>query len=127
MENNDFKKAMEDIFSVDKEYYILKKEDVLLLKELIDNLMETYSYPHIRKKLHNRDDIVELLSEFSSSRILGMLDKTEDAGINFPYLSFELNERGISVSEATLARPSTIGGIVKVIESKMKESELPRS
>lgn len=120
MENNDFKKAMENIFSVDKEYYILKKEDVLLLKELIDNLMETYSYPHIRKKLHNRDDIVELLSEFSSSRIIGMLDKTEDAGINFPYLSFELNERGITVSEATLARPSTIGGLVKVIESKMK-------
>ena len=120
MECNDFKKAMEDIFSVDKEYYILKKEDVLLLKELIDNLMETYSYPHIRKKLHNRDDIVELLSEFSSSRILGMLDKTEDAGFNFPYLSFELNERGISVSEATLTRPSTIGGLVKVIESKMK-------
>ena len=127
MENDDFKKTMEDIFSVDKEYYILKKEDVLRLNEMIDHLMETYSYPHIRKKLHNRDDIVELLSEFSSSRILDMLDKAEDAGINFPYLSFELNERGISVSEAALSRPSTIGGIVKVIESKMKESEQPRS
>ena len=30
------------------------------------------------------------------------------------------NERGISVSQAALASRSTTGGIVKVIESKMK-------
>ena len=83
--------------------------------------MDTYNYPRIRKKLHNRDDVLELLSAFSSNKILGWLDKADESGINYPYLSFELNERGISVSQAALANPSTIGGIVKVIESKMKE------
>lgn len=65
---------------------------------------------------------MELLSAFSSNKILGWLDKADESGINYPYLSFELNERGISVSQAALASPSTIGGLVKVIESKMKKN-----
>lgn len=121
MEINDLKYLWEKLFSVQDEYVILKKEDALRFKEAVDELMDTYSYPRIRKKLHNRDDVMELLSAFSSNKILGWLDKADESGINYPYLSFELNERGISVSQAALANPSTIGGIVKVIESKMKE------
>jgi len=121
MEINDLKYLWEKLFSVQDEYVILKKEDALRFKEAVDELMDTYSYPRIRKKLHNRDDVMELLSAFSSNKILGWLDKADESGINYPYLSFELNERGISVSQAALASPSTIGGIVKVIESKMKE------
>lgn len=120
MESNDLKKTLEDMFSTNNEYFILKKEDVLRLKEAIEELTETYCYPHIRKKLHNRNDIMELLSAFSSNKITGLLEKADEAGINYPYLSFELKERGISVSQAALASPSTIGGIVKVIEGKMK-------
>ena len=116
-------KLLENLFSTNNEYIILKKEDAIRLKEAVVELMDTYNYPHIRKKLRNRDDIMELLSAFSSNKILGWLDKADEAGINYPYLSFELNERGISVSQAALASPSTIGGIVTVIESKMKEKE----
>ena len=122
MDNNNLKTLLENLFSENNEYIILKKEDALCLKGAIEELMDTYNYPRIRKKLHNREDVMELLSEFSSNKILGWLDKADDAGINYPYLSFELNERGKSVSKAALASPSTIGGIVTVIESKMKES-----
>lgn len=121
MEINDLKNLWEKLFSVQDEYVILKKEDALRFKKAVDELMDTYSCPRIRKKLHNRDDVMELLSAFSSNKILGWLDKADESGINYPYLSFELNERGISVSQAALASPSTIGGIVKVIECKMKE------
>ena len=122
MECGNLKILLENLFSVNNEYVILKKEDALRLKETIEELMGTYSYPRIRRKLHNRDDVMELVSAFSSNKILGWLDKADEAGINYPYLSFELNERGISVSQAALASPSTIGGIVTVIESKMKEN-----
>ena len=115
-------KLLENLFSTNNEYIILKKEDAIRLKEAVVELMDTYNYPHIRKKLRNRDDIMELLSAFSSNKILGWLDKADEAGINYPYLSFELNERGISVSQTALANPSTIGGIVTVIESKMNEN-----
>jgi len=122
MECGNFNKLLENLFSENNEYIILKKEDALRLKEAVEELMDTYNHPRIRKKLHNRDDVMELLSAFSSNKNLGWLDKADEAGINYPYLSFELNERGISVSQAALASPSTIGGIVIVIESKMKES-----
>ena len=122
MECDNLKILLENLFSVNNEYVILKKEDVLRLKEAIEELTETYCYPHIRKKLHNRNDIMDLLSAFSSNKITGWLDKADEAGINYPYLSFELNERGISVSQAALASPSTIGGVVTVIKSKMKEN-----
>ena len=121
MDINDLKYIWEKIFSNQDEYVVLKKVDALRFKKAVDELMDTYSYPHIRKKLHNRDDIMELLSAFSSSKILGWFDKADESGINYPYLSFELNERGISVSQAALASSSTIGGIVTVIESKIKE------
>lgn len=123
MEYNNIKILLENLFSKNNEYIILKKEDALRLKVAVEELMNTYNYPRIRKKLHNRDDVMELLSVFSSNKILGWLDKADEAGINYPYLSFELNERGISVSQAALASPSTIGGIVTVIESKMKEKQ----
>jgi len=122
MECGNLKILLENLFSAKNEYVILKKKDALRLKEAIEELMGTYSYPRIRRKLHNRDDVMELLSAFSSNKTLGWLDKADETGINYPYLSFELNERGISVSQAALASPSTIGGIVTVIESKMKES-----
>ena len=122
MECNHIDKLLKNLFSEDNEFIILKKEDALRLKEAVEELMNTYSYPRIRKKLHNRDDVMELLSAFSSSKIIGWFDKADKAGINYPYLSFELNERGISISQAALASPSTIGGIVTVIESRMKES-----
>jgi len=123
MECSNLNKLLEDLISTNNEYIILKKEDAIRLKEAVAELMDTYNYPHIRKKLRTRDDVMELLSAFSSKKILGWLDKADEAGINYPYLSFELNERGISVSQAALASPSTIGGIVTVIESKMKEKE----
>ncbi len=122
MENKYLKNLMENLFSTNNEYIILKKEDAIRLKEAVEELVETYCVPHIRKKLRNRDDIMKLVSQLSSNKILAWLDKADEAGINYPYLSFELNERGISVSQAALASPSTIGGIVIVIESKMKES-----
>ena len=121
MECGNLNKLLENLFSTNNEYIILKKEDASRLTEAVVELMDTYNYPHIRKKLRTRDDVMELLSAFSSNKILGWLDKADEAGINYPYLSFEHNERGISVSQAALANPSTIGGIVKVIESKMKE------
>lgn len=122
MDINDLKYLWEKIFSNQDENVVLKKEDALRLKGAIEELMDTYNNPRIRKKLHNRDDIMELLSAFSSNKIFGWFDKADESGINYPYLSFELNERGISVSQAALASPSTIGGIATVIESKMKES-----
>ena len=122
MECSHLNKLLENLFSENNEYIILKKEDALRLKRAVEELMDTYNNPRIRKKLHNRDDVMELLSAFSSNKILGWFDKADESGINYPYLSFELNERGISVSQAALTSPSTIGGIVTVIESKMKES-----
>ena len=121
MEVHNLNKILENLFSTNNEYFILKKEEAIRLKEAVEELIETYCTPHIRKKLRNRDDIMELLSAFSSNKILGWLDKADEAGINYPYLSFELNERNISISQAALASSSTIGGIVIVIESKMKE------
>lgn len=122
MEKKYLQNLMENLFSDKNEYVIMKREDALRLKEAVEELMKTYSVPHLRKKLRNRDDIMELLSQFSSNKILSWLDRADEAGINYPYLSFELNERGISVSQAELASSSTIGGIVIVIEKKMKES-----
>jgi hypothetical protein len=123
MEKKYLQNLMENLFSDKNEYVIMKREDALRLKEAVEELMETYSAPHLRKKLRNRDDIMELVSQFSSNKILSWLDRADEAGINYPYLSFELNERGISVSQAELASSSTIGGIVIVIENKMKESD----
>ena len=127
MENKYLKNLMENLFSDKNEYVIMKRKDALRLKEAVEELMETYSVPHIRKKIHNRDDIMELVSQFSSNKILSWLDKANEAGINYPYLSFELNERGISVSQAELASSSTIGGIVIVIENKMKNPTMNRT
>ena len=123
MENKDLKKLLENLFSNKNEYIIIRREDALLLKEAVEDLMETYSNPHIRKNIRSREDILELMSQFSSKKILNWLDRANEAGINYPYLSFELNERGISVSQTALASPSTIGGIVAVIENKMKEKD----
>jgi len=109
------------MFSIQNEYIILKKEDAIRLVRAVEELLETYENPRIRKKLRNRDDVIDLVSQFSSNKILNWLDKADEAGINYPYLSFELNERGIQVSQTALASPSTIGGIITVIESKMKE------
>ena len=59
MESNGLKKTIEDMFSTNNEYFILKKENVLRLKEAIEELTDTYNYPRIRKNLHNRDDVME--------------------------------------------------------------------
>ena len=122
MENKELKKLIEDMFSTKNEYVILKREEALRLKEALEVLIDTYNVPRIRKKLRNRDDIMKLVSSLSSTKILSWLDKADEAGINYPYLSFELKERGINVSQTALASPSTIGGLVTVIESKMKEN-----
>lgn len=68
MECNNLKILLENLFSVNNEYVILKKEEALRLKEAIEELMGAYNYPCIRRKLHNRDDVMELLSAFSSNK-----------------------------------------------------------
>ena len=100
MECHHLNKLLENLFSENNEYIIiLKKENAIRLKEAVEELMDIYKNPRFRKKLHNRDDVMELLSAFNSNKISGWLDKTNESRNYYLYLSFELNEPGISVSQ----------------------------
>lgn len=59
MECNNLKKLLENLFSENNEYIILKKDDALRLKEAVEKLMDTYNHPRIRNPPNMIDEEIK--------------------------------------------------------------------